>query len=110
MKLINRHKLALIIGLLALSSCQKNFLERSPSDRPANEFFFSNETELLMALNGAYEGLFWQNSRVPYPVWFDSSTDISFNRGDYAGMFTVQSGQFSTETDVFYAIWSSLYQ
>ena len=109
MKLLNSHKIALVVGLLVFSSCQKDFLERSPSDRPANEFFFSNETELLLALNGAYEGLYWQSGRTPYPVWFDSSTDISFNRGDYAGMFTVQSGQFSTETSVFYSVWSSLY-
>ncbi len=110
MKQVSHYKLVLLVGLLAFTSCQKEFLERRPSDRPANELFFANETELLLALNGAYEGLYWQNSRVPYPVWFDSSTDIGFNRGDYAGMFTVQGGQFSTETEVFYTIWASLYQ
>src|SRR5699024_4613880 len=65
--------------------------------------------ELMLALDGAYEGLYWESSATPYPIWFDSSTDISFNRGDYAGMYAIQTGEFSTETETCYSIWSALY-
>lgn len=102
-------KFLLIISLLLMTSCSKDFLDRQPSDQPANEMFFKSETELMLALDGAYEGLYWESSATPYPIWFDSSTDISFNRGDYAGMYAIQTGEFSTETETFYSIWSALY-
>jgi len=106
---ISHIKFLLIICLLVTTSCSKNFLDKQPSDQPANDVFFKSETELTLALDGAYEGLYWESSATPYPIWFDSSTDISFNRGDYAGMYAIQTGEFSTQTGTFYSIWSALY-
>src|SRR5690606_37454495 len=102
-------KFSLVICLLLVSSCSKNFLDKQPSDPPANGTFFKSEAELILALDGAYEGLYWGSGATPYPIWFDSSTDSSFNRCDYAGMYTVQTGEFSTETSTFYSVWSALY-
>lgn len=95
--------------LVLFQSCQKGFLDKLPSDQPSSETFFENENDLILAINGAYSGLYWGSSRVPYSMWLESSTDNSFDRGDYGGMYTAQTGQFGTETTVFYSIWSSLY-
>lgn len=95
--------------VLTTLGCQKDFLTKVPSDQPSSETYFANENDLILAINGAYNGLYWESNRVPYPMWLESATDNSFNRGDYAGMYTVQTGQFGTETTVFYSVWSSLY-
>src|SRR5690606_34984229 len=108
-RFISHIKFSLVGCLLLVTSCGKNFLDKTPSDQPANDTFFKSETELILALDGAYEGLYWESAATPYPIWFDSSTDISFNRGDYAGMYTIQTSEFSTETETFYSIWSALY-
>src|SRR3546814_684349 len=108
-RFISHTQFSLVICLLLATSCSKNFLDKQPSDQPANDVFFKSETELMLALDGAYEGLYWESNATPYPIWFDSSTDISFNRGDYAGMYAIQTGEFSTETGTFYSIWSALY-
>lgn len=96
--------------LLSFQSCRKDFLSKVPSDQPSSETFFADENDLILAINGAYNGLYWQSSRVPYPMWLESSTDNSYDRGDYGGTNTVQTGQFGTETTVFYSVWSSLYE
>jgi len=108
-RFITHIKFLLVSCLLLATACSEDFLDKQPSDQPANDTFFKSETELILALDGAYEGLYWESAATPYPIWFDSSTDISFNRGDYAGMYTVQTSEFSTETETFYSIWSALY-
>ncbi|HTN38121.1 MAG TPA: RagB/SusD family nutrient uptake outer membrane protein [Arachidicoccus sp.] len=101
--------LVALCQLALFQSCQKGFLDKEPSDQPSGASFFANENDLKLAINGAYTGLYWESARVPYPMWLESSTDYSFDRGDYGGMLTAQSGQYGTETTVFYSIWSSLY-
>src|SRR5690606_26705129 len=108
-RFITHIKFLLVSCLLLATACSEDFLDKQPSDQPANDTFFKSETELILALDGAYEGLYWESAATPYPIWFDSSTDISFNRGDYAGMYAIQTSEFSTETETFYSIWSALY-
>lgn len=97
--------------ILVLSSCQKDLLNKYPLDSPSSSTFFSNETELTLAINSAYRGLYWlSNANVPYQLYIEGATDLVFIRGNGANMITVQSGQFSTETGVFYSAWSNFYE
>ncbi len=102
-------QLTLLVLVVFAAGCKKDLLTKVPADQPSTETFFENENDLILAANGAYNGLYWETGRTPYQMWLDASTDMAFNRGDYGGTNTVQMGQFSTETAVFYSFWSSLY-
>jgi len=78
-------------------------------DSPSDATFFSNKDELTMAINGAYTGLWWESSSVPYRMYIDAATDIAWSRGDYANVQTVQSGQFTPDAAIFSNTWSSMY-
>src|SRR5690606_1859630 len=70
----------------------------------------SNETELLLAVNSAYRSFYWISSHnVPYIMWLDGSTDISWTRGNYVNMLDLQGGQVTTETNLFYDTWDFYY-
>ena len=48
---------ALFIGLLILSSCSKDFLEKKPLGQLTSDNFFANEEHAIQSLNAAYETL-----------------------------------------------------
>mgnify|MGYP001093241243 CR=1 FL=1 len=106
-----KHHFILILALFLtiLSACQKDFLKKFPLDSPSDATFFSNKDELTMAINGAYTGLWWESSSVPYRMYIDAATDIAWSRGDYANVQTVQSGQFTPDAAIFSNTWSSMY-
>lgn len=99
----------IIIITCMFCSCKKDFLTKTPLDSPSSATFFSNKTELDIALNGNYRSLYWHSDRVPYVLWLDAATDIAWCRGDFGSMLTVQGGQYTTETEFFYTTWKTMY-
>lgn len=100
----------IIILATGIISCQKDFLNKLPLDSPSDVTFFSNHDELTLAINGAYTGLWWESSRVPYRMYIDATTDIAWSRGDYANVQTVQSGQFTPDAAIFSSTWTNMYK
>jgi len=72
----------LFAGLtLAMPACNDNYLNRYPLEGPSAESFFSNESELLLAVNGAYKAMTYAPSDgMPVPLLLDVVTDISWDR------------------------------
>lgn len=103
------YKIAIIFVALCMSSCKEEFLEKAPLDNPSSATFFSNQKELEIALNGAYRSLYWHSYKVPYVLWLDAATDLAWSRGDFGGVLTIQDGQFTPETEIFYTVWSHMY-
>src|SRR5690606_42064935 len=103
------YKIAIIFIALCMSSCKEEFLEKAPLDNPSSATFFSNQKELEIALNGAYRSLYWHSYKVPYVLWLDAATDLAWSRGDFGGVLTIQGGQFTPETEIFYTVWSHMY-
>ncbi|WP_345232980.1 RagB/SusD family nutrient uptake outer membrane protein [Olivibacter ginsenosidimutans] len=103
------HIIALIAFACTFSSCEKDLLTKNPLDSPSSETFFSNQTEIDIALTGAYRSFYWHSQRVPYILWLDASTDIAWSRGDFGSMLTAQGGQYTTETDLFYEVWTHMF-
>lgn len=54
--------IGLFLGLLALVSCKKDFLDRQPLDELVDETFFTNEETLQLAVNGCYAYLKGKNT------------------------------------------------
>lgn len=110
MKRITNKIIAILISVVIFTSCNKDFLDRFPLDSPSSSTFFSNEDELLLAVNSAYRSLYWISSHnVPYIMWLDGSTDITWTRGNYVNMLDLQGGQVTTETNLFYDTWEFYY-
>ncbi len=104
-----RISLILVILTTVALSCNKDFLNKLPLDAPSNANFFSNKEELDLAINGAYTGLWWESGSMPYQLYLDATTDIAWSRGDYGGVQTVQSGQYTPDADIFSNAWSHMY-
>ncbi|WP_165793138.1 RagB/SusD family nutrient uptake outer membrane protein [Sphingobacterium haloxyli] len=110
MKRVKNTIIALFSSIILFTSCNREFLDRFPLDSPSSSTFFSNETELTLAVNSAYRSLLWLSSHeVPYIMWLDGSTDMTWTRGDYVDMLSLQSGNVTTETSVFYDTWNFYY-
>lgn len=58
-----------ILGLLVLSACKKNFLDRQPSDSLSNSSLFTDSSDVIAALNGCYSG--WNNPISGLQGWAD---------------------------------------
>ena len=44
----------IVVLILLINACEKDFLTKYPINSPSSETFFSNEKELIMAINGCY--------------------------------------------------------
>ena len=65
----------LLLCILLIAGCKKSFLSEFPADQPSDITFYSNEKELLLAINAAYR-------QLPYHLGIrtDATTDIGLNR------------------------------
>lgn len=101
---------SIILGAMVLTSaCHQDLLDKLPLDKPSDANFFSSQDELELAINGAYTGLWWQGGAMPYYLYLDAATDIAWSRGDYGGVQTVQSGQFTPDVGIFSSTWTDMY-
>ncbi|MBC9797151.1 RagB/SusD family nutrient uptake outer membrane protein [Sinomicrobium weinanense] len=99
---------ALLLFLLAgLGACD-DALDKLPLDAPSDETFYTNETELEMAVTGAYRSLYWV-SDVPFPVLLDNTTDLGFLRSDFSSMQTFSRGAHSPAEPGFSDVWEKMY-
>lgn len=79
--------LSIITGTLFISCKNDAFLELVPLDRPADVSFYSNETELKMAINACYnyidENFVWEGDLMTDISWYRvSSPTQAVGRGE----------------------------
>lgn len=94
--------------LFSVSACD-DALDKLPLDAPSDETFFSNETELRLALTGAYREIYWRSGSLPYPALLDNATDLGFLRTDFSGMQAYSRGAHSSNTSGFSETWDRMY-
>lgn len=94
--------------LCGIGACE-DALEKQPLDAPSDETFFSNQTELELAINGVYRDLYWRAGGLPFPMVLDNTTDLGFLRTDFSGMQTYSRGAHSSETGGFTETWDRMY-
>ncbi|SHF84248.1 Starch-binding associating with outer membrane [Fodinibius roseus] len=98
--------LLLVLSFTVLFSCQDE-LNQAPLDAPSDVNFFSNESELEVAINGVYENIWWQSRGIPAWEEIDNTTDIGFLRG--SGLQDLATGAHSSETGLFESTWNHFY-
>lgn len=94
---------------LSFSSCN-DLLDKNPLEYPSSEDYYKNKTEVELGLNGCYKQLCWDlKASRPWPVIFDVTTDISWNRSSH-GVQTLGNGSAISNNSAATAAWKQLYK
>lgn len=97
---MNNYKIILFITFFALlfSGCDKDFLERHPSDQIVSESFWMNEKDAYLALMGVYSRLY--ANPFDYGFWrIEMLTDNARNFGKLETQFNqISEGQVYSAT------------
>lgn len=101
--------LALLVTLAV--SCQDDYLNKFPIDKPASSTFLQTETELEMAVNGAYRNL-WSEGlggyNMPFESMLDCATDIGWERSVVSWQ-ELGNGKVDPNNEVVKRIWEICY-
>lgn len=109
MKTLYKPIFLLLIILTSTVSCEDD-LNKLPLDQPTDKNYYENEQQLLLALNGTYRGLWWENRVTAYPIYLDFITDMGFVRSDAGdGIKDVMTGGASASTGAFSLVWQHMY-
>ena len=77
----------ILAGIILLTSCKKDFLDRQPLDEYSESSLWSNAKDAQTALNGCYSG--WEDAdRI---VYMDCASDNAYNCGILV-LFSVATG------------------
>ena len=99
-----------------LTSCEKDFLEKSPIVGTTEENFYRNEADAIAAVNAAYASLQFQLSPAGHFRWFwgDIMSDDAVKGGgsdnDVAPLFELENFIGKTNTDLLEAEWGADYE
>lgn len=83
-----------IIGLLFLSACSSDFLDRNPLDQPSNEGFWNTEKDAIAAAMGCYDGWFSMTEVIS----LDCASDNAHDPFPWEG-WSVQASGYATPSD-----------
>lgn len=100
--------LAVVMALFMVTACE-DALDKLPLDAPSDQTFFSTETDLNLALTGAYRDIYWRSGSLPYQALLDGATDLGFLRTDFSGLQSYSMGGHSSTTAAFEATWDRMY-
>jgi len=106
----------IIAAGVMLSSCEKDFLEKSPIVGTTEENFYRNEADAIAAVNAAYASLQFQLSPAGHFRWFwgDIMSDDAVKGGgsdnDVAPLFELENFIGKTNTDLLEAEWGADYE
>lgn len=93
----------LMIGVLALGACKKNFLDRLPLDELVDDTFFKTEEQLQLAVNGCYAYIKAKNTLDMENL---GDNTINSSQNDY---LRIGSGNYPTDLGGINSEWTSAY-
>ncbi len=103
----------IIIMAMAIASispsCKKNYLDKNPLSGPSDETFFTNQEELLLAVNGLYKyAAYAPLDNMPLNLSVDNGTDIGWDRNNSA-LQSLGKGNQDSNNDYAKVIWTEAY-
>ncbi|MBN8678276.1 MAG: RagB/SusD family nutrient uptake outer membrane protein [Chitinophagales bacterium] len=109
-------KSILLLLLLGLGACQKDFLDKKPIVGVTEENFYRTEEDAIAAVNAAYATLQFQLSPAGHFRWFwgDIMSDDSFKGGsgdnDVNTLLQLENFQGPVNTDLLESEWGADYE
>jgi hypothetical protein len=101
-----------IVAFLAigLSACKDDYLDKVPLSGPSDQTFFSNQDELILAVNGIYSALaFHPTDDMPFLTTIDAATDIGWDRNT-SGLQSLAKGNQDSNNDYARSYWTNFYR
>lgn len=104
------NKIFFVILLATLMSCE-DYLEKYPLDAPSSATFPKSKEELIIAVNGAYNALYYTLNfgYTQAELFYNDATDLSFNRGGAHGVGSVVMGNSTPQTEIYSSAWNHYY-
>jgi hypothetical protein len=102
-----RFNIILTMTIFLSSGCD-DILDRLPLDSPSDATFFSNEGELVLAINGVYNNLWWHVSNHQAVQSLDNTTDIGFLRD--GPIRDLADGSTTSTSQGIESFWTHLYR
>ncbi len=105
-----------ILMVIVLSACDKEFLEKSPIVGTTEENFYRNEADAIAAVNAAYASLQFQLSPAGHFRWFwgDIMSDDAEKGGgsdnDVYALLLLETFQGQSNTDLLESEWGADYE
>ncbi|MCX2585601.1 RagB/SusD family nutrient uptake outer membrane protein [Pedobacter sp. MR22-3] len=100
----------IIFLLLGLSSCQKNYLDKTPLSGPSDETYFSNQDELVLAVNGLYRyANYAPLDNMPLNLLMDNGTDIGWDRNN-SPLQSLGKGNQDSNNGLAISVWTEAYK
>lgn len=100
--------LAAAMAIFMVTGCE-DALNKLPLDAPSDQTFFSTQTDLNLALTGAYRDIYWRSGSLPFHALLDGATDLGFLRTDFSGLQSYSMGSHSSTTAAFEVTWDRMY-
>lgn len=97
-----------LIGLVLISSCSKDYLNRFPEDSPNSSTFYKTADELVLAVNSVYNDLSFIQQYGPYQMTLDATTDAFWFRPN-DDIQVIGLGQHTPNTGIIRRIWQTNY-
>lgn len=95
--------------IIFVISCNDDYLQKEPIDRPSVSTFLQTEDELKLAVNGVYEVLWHSiNYGIPVEVHLDLASDIGWSRA-FTDFQFLGNGSVDASNPVILAIWRQFY-
>ncbi len=98
----------IITAMVLLVSCE-GYLDKFPLDAPSSETFPQTVEELELAINGAYNALYFNQDYMQAELWFDGATDICFIRGTFLAIDGIVMSTATPSTYIFSTVWERRY-
>jgi len=102
-----------IIALVLVTispSCKKDYLDKQPLSGPSDETFFTNQDELVLAVNGLYKyASYAPLDNMPLNLSLDDGTDIGWDRNNSA-LQSLGKGNHDSNNDYAKNIWTEAYR
>lgn len=100
----------IVFLLLGLSSCQKNYLDKTPLSGPSDETYFSNQDELVLAVNGLYRyANYTPLDNMPLNLLLDNGTDIGWDRNN-SPLQSLGKGNQDSNNGLAISVWTEAYK
>ncbi|SDP76447.1 Starch-binding associating with outer membrane [Mucilaginibacter sp. OK268] len=102
-------RILVICLILITSACSKGYLDKSPLSGPSDQNFFTNQDELILAVNGIYPTLKINfDVNMPIVTSLDEATDIGWNR-NVDGLQSLGQGNQDSNNAYTQTIWTQFY-
>jgi len=95
--------------VIFFQSCDDQYLDRLPLDSPSSENFFTNETELEMAVTGVYNRLWYKTQGAVWFLSFDFASDDGWDRNGSA-LQALGRGEQNADNAYTNGFWENFYR